>query len=120
MCSVNIFHLNKRLGQPATLLSNSIAQAANQKHSTLKTFIGVSFWHVRESASHAMNVTSSQFPLVLFAVNRRDSLAFKTHNTGKNTHQSSISLFADDKQSILLDCLFGVWQNISYVCVDSA
>lgn len=69
MCSVNIFHLNKRLGQPATLLSNSIAQAADQKHSTLKTFIGVSFWHLRESASHAMNVTSSQFPLVLFAVN---------------------------------------------------
>lgn len=44
--SVNIFHLNKRLGQATTLLSNSTEQAADQKHNTLKTFIGVSFWHV--------------------------------------------------------------------------
>lgn len=63
--TVNIFHLNKRLGQFAALLNNQTAQAADQKHNTLNIFTGVSCWHRRESASHAMNVTSSQFPLVL-------------------------------------------------------
>jgi len=55
---------------------------------------GLVLWHVREDASHAMNVTSSQFPLAVFpAVNRR------------NTHQWRRTVFVDDMQSIWFDCL---------------
>lgn len=83
MCSVNIFHLNKRLGRRATPWSN--VQAVDQR---LQTFIGVGgYFCFTGCECHLKSFSTGAF------CNRRDLLVFARWIPLEKTHISQASLY---------------------------
>lgn len=114
MCSitlVNILHLHKHFGQPETLHCTG-SWPETQHFKLIYIYMGLASWR-KLFTCYGCQLKSFSTGAVFSQLQERFACFCKMDSTGKNKHQSSISLFADDIQSILFDCLLCTWQNIN-------